>query len=836
MDTQVTFPFPAFVFGKMLLLTASFSILMAGAPAFATAMVITKNTVWQGEVVLTDDVLVPDNVSLTIKAGTVIKVVPAESTKTDPEYSSPLTEITVRGSLKAEGTPGSPVVFKVDGEAKQSSWAGIIIDGGTAHLHSCQVTDAEAALYVIDGSAQLKDSSIMQNRYGITAIGSKTSVIMSTTTVTNNDYGIFVIGSAKVTNNHSTVRANRKKDSTLANVHKQAGRITYDGGTKLPVGKIYGDEVLLGTTIWQGRIVVNGIIRIPEGAKLAILPGTTVEFGKRDTNDDGIGENGLMIQGVIIAKGTAKSPIIFRSAEKNRHEGDWDAINIMNSDGAQNLIEFCQIENAYHGLHFHFSNVAVTDSVLKKNYRGIQFQESTVVLNGNWLYDNRSGIQGRNSTVEMTGNVVTANYMGGNFFRSNLQIRGNRFTGNYKEGLRLREGITFMEENLLDGNRYGLMVADTYSADFGRNVITNNAEVGVSIKNADNVLLAGNFIVGNGINGLSIQETRADITGNMFAANGERGIGITSFAGRISGNNFARNGLFAIDHEGKNDVDAPANWWGGVDAATVIFDQQDDPARGTVKGEGALAAAVAYVWPLPDVTVSTQWLGEMVLNRKVEVAKGATISILPSTKVAFSAGAGLTVYGKLLAKGEKSREIVFTSSGKKEPGAWDEVLLEHASDSVISHAVFEYGSWGLHSHFTNLSLSNSQFRYNQGGMRFRSGPVRVKGCLFTDNSIGIRSYRGNGIIEENAITGNETGIFVREKGGGLKITKNNLYANSSYNIRIGDFNDEDVNAKGNWWGEGNPRETFFDGRTEPGIGLILYEPFLRKPMDEGRSK
>jgi hypothetical protein len=115
-------------------------------------------------------------------------------------------------------------------------------------------------------------------------------------------------------------------------------------------------------------------------------------------------------------------------------------------------------------------------------------------------------------------------------------------------------------------------------------------------------------------------------------------------------------------------------------------------------------------------------------------------------------------------------------------------------------------------------------------MRFRSGPVEVKHSLFDNNSIGIRAYIGNAIIRENVFTGNETGIFVREKGGGLTITRNNIFDNSSYNIRIGDFNDEDVAARDNWWGGVDPATTFFDGRNEPGIGNVLYEPFRSEPV------
>jgi nitrous oxidase accessory protein NosD len=430
----------------------------------------------------------------------------------------------------------------------------------------------------------------------------------------------------------------------------------------------------------------------------------------------------------------------------------------------------------------------------------------------------------------MSGNIVSNNHMGGNFFRSSLQIRQNKFLGNLKEGLRLREGATVMEENLVDGNRYGVMIADTFAGRFTRNVVTNNAEIGLSVKNADNIEVSANFVAANGLNGVSVQDVRAEIRGNQIAENGERGIGILTFTGVISGNNFMDNRLFAIDHEGRNEVDATGNWWGGGAADAVIFDGKDDPSRGKVVSTAALPGPVPFTWPLAEVSTPAIWAGEITIDHRVEVTADASLTIKPGTRVAFAEGAGLTVLGKLLARGEQGKKVLFTSLQKKEPGAWDEVLLEHANDSIIAHATFEYANWGLHSHFTNLSLSDSEFRDNSGGMRFRSGPVSIAGCLFTTNGIGLRSYMGNGTIQDSTFTGNEIGIFVREKGSGLHISRSNLYNNTNYNVRVGDFNDEDVDARGNWWGGAAPAATIFDGRNEAGIGKVIYEPFLLKPV------
>jgi nitrous oxidase accessory protein NosD len=111
-------------------------------------------------------------------------------------------------------------------------------------------------------------------------------------------------------------------------------------------------------------------------------------------------------------------------------------------------------------------------------------------------------------------------------------------------------------------------------------------------------------------------------------------------------------------------------------------------------------------------------------------------------------------------------------------------------------------------------------------MRFRSGPVTVKRSVFTGNEIGVRSFRGIAAITGNRIIGNEIGIFVREKGSGLEIHNNDLSGNSGYALRIGDFNDEDVKAAGNWWGNGSPETVIFDARQEEGIGFVRFEPAL----------
>ncbi len=243
-----------------------------------------------------------------------------------------------------------------------------------------------------------------------------------------------------------------------------------------------------------------------------------------------------------------------------------------------------------------------------------------------------------------------------------------------------------------------------------------------------------------------------------------------------------------------------------------------------------LEEPVIFSWPLKTIDTDTTWRGDILIEGNVAVAPGITLAITPNTRVLFSKGAGLTVKGKILAQGEKDARITFASLKGGDAGEWDEILLDHAKGSVFSNCTFTNATWALHVHFTDLRVEGCCFMKNTGGLRFTSGPVEVRRCLFTENDIGIRAFRGNALIAENVITKNSTGIFVREKGGGLTIKKNNLFANSEYNIRLGDFNEEDVEARDNWWGEGIPLETIYDARREPGIGRVHYEPYAKQPF------
>lgn len=804
----------------------------------AVALVLTEDTLWQGELRMEEDVLVPAGVTLTIAAGTRVLVQPAENTKIDPEYLSHQTELLVRGRLLVKGGEEGRVAFLADGEPAPSRWAGIVVDGGETMLTGLDLQDAEAALTVVAGRAGLDSCRLSGNRYGLVAQSEQVMVTAMATVIEKNDYGVMLFDGAVVSlTDGSFTRDNAKSDTfsgRRAPVVRKSEVTPVAPEKPRPITAVYRDEALPGTTVWKGRILIDGQLRCPPDSRLIILPGTLVEFTRKDSNGDGIGENGLQIQGQLIAKGTPEQPIIFRSNAREPRRGDWDAINILGGDLAQNLLEYCRIEDAYRGLHFHFSNVAINHLVLRNNYRGAQFQESLVRVSGSSFFGNKSGIQARDSEVTFTDNEVIDNLNGANFFRLDLTADHNTFGNNLWDGLRVRESSARVSTNLLAGNRMGLLISDATTGSFKGNVLSGNLEAGVSIRDTAEVAVTGNAVTGNGITGISLRDTGAVISNNLIAANGERGVGISSFSGSFSANNLVANGKYAVGLEGPGDLEAGDNWWGNSDLAREIYDRHDEPGLGEVKFGSPRRKPLPFEWPLATLASDAVWAGEIRVSELLTVPQGVALTVLPSTICRFDKEeAGLTVYGRLLAEGRPGARIVFTSLDESGPSDWAGVSLERAVGSRIENCDFSFADWGLHIHFVPMTISGCRFLDSDGGLRFRGGPMLLTRSFFSGNRLGVRSYLGKMEISENEFVGNEIAIFVREGGEGLAIHRNNLHDNDRYNLRLGDFNRADVNALENWWGEGEPLATIFDGRREPDIGKVLYEPFLPGPIELG---
>jgi hypothetical protein len=260
-------------------------------------------------------------------------------------------------------------------------------------------------------------------------------------------------------------------------------------------------------------------------------------------------------------------------------------------------------------------------------------------------------------------------------------------------------------------------------------------------------------------------------------------------------------------------------------------------------------AAAGQETPIQQVIrQEASWDGEVKVDGIVIVAKGGSLSIAQGTRVVFSVrdddgdGIGdseLRVEGSLDVAGTEKDPVTFTSAAAEpKPADWKYIMINHADGASLRNAVVEYAYSGIQIHYTRGSFSGLVARHNVDGFRFSTAPVTLEDSLLTENVNGIRfEERGAGAtIRRNVVFGNKVGVFAVIKCRGLTVFEENLFEkNLDYNVKMGERQSEDIPMAENWWGHSESadiEDTFFDGRIEPELGRVLFEPHLseRPPL------
>lgn len=166
----------------------------------------------------------------------------------------------------------------------------------------------------------------------------------------------------------------------------------------------------------------------------------------------------------------------------------------------------------------------------------------------------------------------------------------------------------------------------------------------------------------------------------------------------------------------------------------------------------ALFAVLACVGTANAEIVSkdTVWAGDVFVDDKVIVDEGATLLIVPGTKVSFrpmpaeakKGGGRLIIFGRLIAQGTPDAPILFTSSAASpRPGDWEGLRFEETDQkfSRIDHSIIEYARAGINGRSSYLQVENTRLKSNQIGLiarnQLRGG---LFGCIVSENTIGVK--------------------------------------------------------------------------------------------------
>ena len=79
------------------------------------------------------------------------------------------------------------------------------------------------------------------------------------------------------------------------------------------------------------------------------------------------------------------------------------------------------------------------------------------------------------------------------------------------------------------------------------------------------------------------------------------------------------------------------------------------------------------------------WSGRLTVGGDITVAAGATLTVKPGTRIEFSDGVRLSVYGRLLAEGTEDQTITLVAQGELRVGAWHGVVLSPHANADSGH-------------------------------------------------------------------------------------------------------------------------------------------------------
>ena len=192
-------------------------------------------------------------------------------------------------------------------------------------------------------------------------------------------------------------------------------------------------------------------------------------------------------------------------------------------------------------------------------------------------------------------------------------------------------------------------------------------------------------------------------------------------------------------------------------------------------------------------TTWTQQNSPYTVTSNILVQNGSTLTIEPGVVVKVNANIYIKVEGFLIANGNETNKIVFTSNlTAPAKGDWANIWLKstscvldqndnYISGSYINHCIISFANEGIRIENSSICIKNSELYQNFKGINFKSITNSIlKNNFFHDNQIGTDTSAGN----EN----NNVGSFTNSK------ILNNVFENNiSHGFSFGGYRNNSNN-------------------------------------------
>ncbi len=307
--------------------------------------------------------------------------------------------------------------------------------------------------------------------------------------------------------------------------------------------------------IKKGKYNISKDIRVRNGTKLIIDPGTVFNIGKGKK---------IIVNGKIIANGTKDQPIIFRG-------DDWEGIVINGTDQGPDIVnltwqEFENVNNRFGQDFFNkldqgnifnhvvFENVSYeqTEEATEFNHRAVIEAHNTSVVVANSIFrdvTNFGAMQIKNSYSGLFNNSLLINVANDILHSSSSQVvihkqRTDLNTHNQgNNGLWVQDSLTIISSNsVTKKGDDGMDIEGGYSYVLN-NILKENKDEGIDAGDISpsKYFIYNNFIANNSGRGILLSSTDAIVVNNTILANTLSGLSLRNKASAYAVNNIIKH-------------------------------------------------------------------------------------------------------------------------------------------------------------------------------------------------------------------------------------------------------------------------------------------------------
>ncbi len=822
---------------------------------------LTENTTWDGNVFVTGDVTVKDNVNLTIMPGTNIYFSYPDDQYSGKDYNR--CELIVSGDLNAAGTPQDSIQFiAYPGNEPPfgKHWYGLgIFDYGNGAISYGRIRNSNYAVFLnYNATGSIENTRIDSNSYGITISNNSTAAIRNSEIMFNSSMGIYCSGSRAIIDSNYIYKNSLAQDT-----------LRWTSGSQDIKGKDtrisdYQDNRIKGQCsglIYQTDVILNHALNLFHGL---------VQNDKRGGYPDTLP---FSCTGIVVMN--SEVDIVNNTIVDNfkgLYTSGWIVGTVKN-----NLFD----SNRFHGFDF------VGDSL------DIEICGNTFTNNGWYPWP----------IVELAGI-----YQGVFEYHSGtrIEIINNKFYDN-------NVGIYFA--------KYYQAVSSPTQVYVTNNEMHNN-KLGIGTRNDRDanleVILIYNTIVDNQDyqvfheTSLSQVLNLGDLDNESALDDGNNKIYSTSGLSQ-----------YALVNKTPYELKAQGNYWASRDSATIdtlfIYDDDEDPNSGLVNSnyfatwgeiepgtvwQGIVNIGGDVVIP-ENVTLTIEPETEIRFAARIDGAQEGIDTtrtemivfgeIEVSKKDVIGGNQGITTIrnDKLERQSTKTNrhlentklsldddgnplpredgKIYFTSDAfEPEPGDWYGIRFVNGLKREIDGWIVKYAISGLDlPTAAGLELKNSNIVKALGyGLLYSGDELEMRSCslvycgigakvtadtfeidsaIIISNNVGIRVENGygeiknsylfdndtaivmgfvNGEMKENVIRENRIGLYMEEDCGDLRIGACNEF-NHNFVYHIYNDTPDSVDATENYWYPAEPESIalyIYDYYDDPNLGVVWFEP------------